>query len=85
MVNVRFVLHEINSYYIYMSRETVSNKVFEFRTKHNFTQEDVAKAVGVTRQTVIAIEKGNYVPSVLLALKVARLFKAPVEEVFKIF
>jgi putative transcriptional regulator len=67
-----------------MFRETVSNKVLEFRTKQGLTQEDVAHSVGVTRQTVIAIEKGNYVPSVLLALKIARLFKAPVEDIFKI-
>ena len=46
------------------------------------TQEEVARAIGVTRQTVIAMEKGNYVPSVLLALMSARLFSRSVEELF---
>lgn len=48
------------------------------------TQEDLAQAVGVTRQTIIAIEKGNYTPSVMLALKIARYFNTTVEEVFVI-
>lgn len=46
------------------------------------TQEQVAEAVGVTRQTIIAVEKGNYTPSVLLAMKIAAFFKKSVEEVF---
>lgn len=48
------------------------------------TQEELADKVGVSRQTVIAMEKGNYAPSVLLALKLAGVFKAPVEELFRI-
>jgi putative transcriptional regulator len=46
------------------------------------TQEDLAQAVGVSRQTIIAIEKGNYVPSVLLAIKLSSYFDLPVEKVF---
>lgn len=46
------------------------------------TQEELAKAVGVTRQTIISIEKGRFVPSTLLALKLAKFFKKPVEEIF---
>lgn len=69
-------------YYGRMSKESVKNKVFEERTKRSITQEDLALAVGVTRQTVIAIEKGNYVPSVLLAIKIARFFKVRVEDIF---
>lgn len=65
-----------------MSKESVDNSVFEFRSKKGSTQEDLAKAVGVTRQTIIAIEKGNYVPSVLLALRIARFFGKKVEDVF---
>lgn len=61
---------------------TVKNKVYEFRTTAAVTQEDLAEAVGVTRQTIIAIEKGNYTPSVLLALKIAKFFKQPVEKLF---
>ncbi len=62
--------------------EHVSNRVFELRKEMNITQEDLAKAVGVSRQTIIAIEKGNYIPSLLLGLRIARFFKRSVEEVF---
>lgn len=64
--------------------ESIKNKVSDLRLKKGVTQEDLADEVGVTRQTVIAIEKGNYVPSVLLALKIAKFFKQPVEKVFSI-
>lgn len=63
-------------------RETITNKVLALRSRAAITQEELAAAVGVTRQTVIAIEKGNYTPSVLLALKLARFFNKSVEEVF---
>ncbi len=46
------------------------------------TQEELSAAVSVTRQTIISIEKGNYVPSVLLAIKISRQFGVPLEEVF---
>ncbi len=62
----------------------VSNTVNVLRTKAMMTQEDVAEHVGVSRQTIIAIEKGNYTPSVLLALKLAKLFSVPVEKLFSI-
>lgn len=59
-----------------------TNQVSKLRTLNKMTQEELARKVGVTRQTIIAIEKGNYTPSVLLALKVAKFFKKPVEEIF---
>ena len=62
--------------------ERISNKVQELRTAAGMTQENLAEVVNVSRQTIIAIEKGNYSPSVLLALKIARCFKMPVEKVF---
>jgi len=62
---------------------TIHNSIAGIRKKRGVTQEDLARAVGVTRQTIIALEKGNYVPSVLLALKVAQFFKKPVEKIFK--
>lgn len=68
----------------YNMSETVSNNLYTLRTEKGSTQEELAQTVGVTRQTVIAIEKGNYVPSVLLALKIARFFKQPVEKIFSI-
>jgi putative transcriptional regulator len=64
--------------------EQIKNRVYFLRDKKGITQEDLAEATGVTRQTIIAIEKGNYTPSVLLAIKLAKFFKVPVEKVFKI-
>lgn len=64
--------------------EKVENTVYKLRDKKGITQQELADAVSVTRQTIIAIEKGNYTPSVLLALKIAKYFKEPVEKVFKI-
>ncbi len=60
----------------------MKNRVFAIRQQSGLTQEELAQAVGVTRQTIIALEKGNYVPSVLLALRLARCFKQPVEKIF---
>lgn len=60
-----------------------SNNVYTLRIKAKITQEDLGRIVGVTRQTIIAIEKGNYTPSVLLALKIAKYFKKHVEDIFK--
>ncbi len=48
------------------------------------TQEELAERVRVSRQTIIAIEKGNYTPSVLLALRIASFFHVSVEDIFKI-
>ncbi len=64
--------------------QNVSNFVQDCRNKNRVTQEELGKAVGVTRQTIIAIEKGNYTPSVLLALKIANYFKTTVEKIFKL-
>lgn len=65
-------------------REYVENTVNALRLADGATQESLAESIGVSRQTVIAIEKGNYTPSILLALKIARYFKVPVEKAFKI-
>lgn len=62
--------------------EAIKNNVQKLRTQLSITQEQLGKAVGVTRQTVIAIEKGNYTPSVLLAIKLCKFFEKRVEEVF---
>ena len=60
----------------------MKNKIKVFRAMHDLTQDDLAKVVGVTRQTILAIEKGKYVPSLDLAFKIARHFKVNIEEVF---
>ena len=64
--------------------EYITNAVYTLRTKKGLTQEELAQKAGITRQTVISIEKGNYTPSVLLALKMAAVFKVPVEDIFHI-
>ncbi len=65
-------------------KEIVKNEVYELRSKKGVTQEALADKMKVSRQTIIAIEKGNYTPSVLLALKLAGFFNIPVEKMFKI-
>ncbi len=66
----------------YKHQQVPQNAVTEARKAKKFTQADLAGLVGVTRQTIIAIEKGNYIPSVLLALKLAQALKKRVEELF---
>ena len=60
----------------------MKNKIKVFRAMHDMTQEDLANAIGVTRQTILAIEKGKYIPSLDLAFRIARHFKVNIEEVF---
>lgn len=64
--------------------EIITNRVHEYRSKLGLTQEQLALKVAVTRQTIIAIERGNYTPSVLLALKLAAEFSVSVETLFSI-
>lgn len=65
-------------------QEKIKNEVNKYRIAAGATQEDLASKVQVSRQTIIALEKGNYTPSILLALKIAGFFKMPVEKIFKI-
>jgi len=60
----------------------VKNRLRELREAKGLTQEELAKALGVTRQTIIAIEKGKYDPSLRLAFKIARFFNRTIEEIF---
>jgi len=61
----------------------MKNKIKVFRAMHDLTQEGLANELGVTRQTVLAIEKGKYDPSLELAFKIARFFGVTVEDVFQ--
>lgn len=63
-------------------KDCITNYVQLYRNKMDITQETLAEAVGVSRQTIIALEKGNYAPSVLLALKIGKYFKTPIEKIF---
>lgn len=65
-------------------KEIISNNVSKIRQEKEVTQEELASFVNVSRQTISALEKGNYTPSILLAIKIAEYFKMPVEEIFKI-
>ena len=60
----------------------MKNKLKVLRAEHNLTQEQLAKAVEVSRQTINAIEKQKFDPSLVLAIKLARLFKTGIEEIF---
>ena len=60
----------------------MENKLKVFRAMQDLTQEELAKELGVTRQTIIAIEKDKYDPSLILAFKIAKFFKSPIEDIF---
>ena len=60
----------------------MKNKIKVQRAIHDMTQADLALRIGVSRQTINAMEKNKYVPSTVLALKIAQLFKIPLEEIF---
>ncbi|EMY79958.1 transcriptional regulator, HTH XRE superfamily protein [Psychroflexus gondwanensis ACAM 44] len=60
----------------------MKNKLKVLRAEHNLTQEQLAKAVEVSRQTINAIEKEKFDPSLMLAIKLARLFKTEIESIF---
>jgi putative transcriptional regulator len=62
----------------------MKNSIKVERAIHSLTQEDLAKKIGVSRQTINAMEANKYVPSTVLALKIARLFGKPVEEIFEL-
>jgi putative transcriptional regulator len=60
----------------------LTNSIKDLRTLHGLTQADLADAVGVTRQTVIAIEQGKYSPSLEMAFQISRVLGARLEDVF---
>ena len=64
-------------------RPPITNRVREFRETHGqMSQASLAKAIGVTRQTVIAIEQGHYSPSLESAFRIAHVFNAKIEDLF---
>lgn len=58
------------------------NKLKELREKHNFSQDGLARELGVSRQTIISIEKGRYNPSLPLALQMGKIFNTHIEDIF---
>lgn len=67
-----------------MAMEALKNNLKVYRAKFDFTQEELAKRVGVTRKTINTIENGVFIPSTYLALKIAKIFNEPVEKLFYI-
>jgi putative transcriptional regulator len=61
---------------------TLTNGVRQLRSSHGLTQQDLADRVGVTRQTIVALEGEAYTPSLALALRIARVLRKPVEKLF---
>nr|WP_216667730.1 helix-turn-helix transcriptional regulator [Sporosarcina jiandibaonis] len=60
----------------------LTNRVRELRARFDLTQGELADRVGVTRQTIVSLEKGSYTPSLLLAMNIAEEFEMPIEEIF---
>jgi putative transcriptional regulator len=60
----------------------MKNKIKVYRAMYDLTQDDLAKKLGVSRQTIISIEKGKYDPSLKLAFKIAKFFNVKIEDIF---
>ena len=67
-----------------MANAELTNKIKELRAAKNITQEELGAKIHVTRKTINTIENGVFVPSVILAIRLARFFKVPVEELFEL-
>ena len=63
---------------------SLHNRIRVFRAEHRMSQADLARAIGVSRKTISTIEVGRFVPSTVIALKIARHFGVPVEDVFQL-
>ncbi|MDX8365555.1 helix-turn-helix transcriptional regulator [Cytobacillus sp. IB215665] len=60
----------------------MKNNIRDMRSKQNFTQDELAERLDVSRQTIISLEKGRYNPSITLAFKLSRVFNCKIEEIF---
>lgn len=61
----------------------LSNRMRVLRAEKKMTQKDLAKTIGVSRQTIISIEKGNYTPSLVLGFEIANVFNVGIDDVFQ--
>ena len=66
----------------FLNPEDMHNRIKELRARHGLTQDDLARQVGVRRETIVFLEKGKYNPSLKLAYDIARSFNERIEEVF---
>lgn len=62
--------------------DSIANKVYEYRVLAKLSQKELANAVGVSKQTIFVMEKGNYIPSMLLAFRIADFFNVEVTDIF---
>lgn len=62
--------------------DSISNKVYEYRVLARMSQQELAEKVGVSKQTIFVMEKGNYVPTLLLAFRIADFFNVDVNDIF---
>ena len=60
----------------------MQNTIEDFRNKNGWTQQDLADRCGVSRQTIISLERGRYNPSIMLAFRLSEIFDVPIEEIF---
>lgn len=67
-----------------MIKKTLKNQIKVYRAIHDWTQEELAYQVGVTRKTINTVENGRFIPSAYLAIKIARAFGVTVEDVFQL-
>jgi putative transcriptional regulator len=67
-----------------MSKKDLTNQIKVYRAMNDWTQEELAQHVGVTRKTINTIENGKFIPSAYLAIKIAKVFGVTVEDVFQI-
>ena len=72
----------LDSTFLNINQKAMKNNLKVERAIHNMTQADLAEKIGVSRQSINAMEKNKYVPSTVLALKIAKLFNKPVEAIF---
>lgn len=62
--------------------DELNNRIRVFRAEHHMSQAELAERIGVSRKTISTIEVGRFVPSTVIALKIARYFDVPVEDIF---
>ena len=64
--------------------DKLNNRIRVFRAEHRITQGELADFIGVTQKTISTVEVGRFIPSTIIALKIARHFKVPVEDIFSL-
>ncbi len=85
VVSLAWLLRGLPVFFITTKKENYCNmktKIKEFRAKHGLTQEELARQVGVRRETIVFLEQGKYIPSLKLAWDVAKVLKTTVDELF---